>query len=702
MRIVIHPLVALLALATTCSNPAKEDAKNMSEHSHTNALIHETSPYLLQHAHNPVEWMPWGDEALNKARTENKPLLISIGYSACHWCHVMEHESFEDTAVARLMNEHFICIKVDREERPDVDQVYMDAVQLMTGGGGWPLNCFALPDGRPFFGGTYFPKDQWMQVLDRVNAAFTDTPEKVNDYANRLTQGIRQMEDIPVQPIPDAYDAEVLETAVARWQQQMDNKEGGPNRAPKFPLPNNYDFLLAYASTTGDQELLNHVHLTLQKMAFGGIYDQLGGGFARYSVDAIWKVPHFEKMLYDNGQLLSLYSNAYRESGNPLYRDVVVETAAFIKRELTSPEGAFYSALDADSEGEEGKYYVWTKEEVEKLSGDDWPIIEAYYNINGKAFWEHGNNILLRDQSNEAVANALNISETELKAAVARFKTLAMAERDKRISPGLDDKTLTSWNGLAIKGLADAYMATGETEWLDLARENADFLLKTQLREDGGLWHSYKKGESRINGYLEDYAHLCDALIRLHEATFDKTYLLTAHSLANYVQEHFEQNASGHLYFKSKEDEELVAKKLEINDNVIPASNSVMATCFHKLSLLMDNREMAQKAALMLAAVEPNFSSYPSGYSQWMMLQLSLTGPFHEVVVVGNDCVKKAQELHREYLPMSVLCGAVDEGDIPILEHRKVEGRTMLYVCQAGACQLPVETVDEALAQLHR
>lgn len=699
---IIYWYTLLSLLLVNCGNPSMTERKNMTEERHTNALINESSPYLLQHAHNPVDWLPWGDEALAKAKEENKPLLISIGYSACHWCHVMEHESFEDTAVANLMNEHFVCIKVDREERPDVDQVYMDAVQLMTGGGGWPLNCFALPDGRPFFGGTYFPKEKWLQILQNVSSAHKDSPEKVEDYATKLTEGVNQMELLPMQPIPEEFNTEVLETAMARWQQDFDNREGGPNRAPKFPLPNNYDLLLAYGAQTNDQELLKHVHLTLKKMAYGGIYDQVGGGFARYSVDEVWKVPHFEKMLYDNGQLLTLYANAYRQSKNPLYLDVVNETAAFIERELTAEEGAFYSALDADSEGEEGKFYVWTKDEAESMAGKNWSIIKDYYNLNGKGLWEHGNYILLRDADHKDIAKKFNLSEPELREVVNDFKQKAMSARGLRIRPGLDDKSLTSWSALASKGLTNAFLASGDDRWLKLARTNLDFLLKQQKRKDGGLWHSYKKGKSTINGYLEDYAHLIDALIRFYEASLEESYLMEARSLATYVEAHFDQSQAGHFYFKSKDDAPLVARKIELNDNVIPASNSVLADAFYRLALLYADTRLEKTAKQMLASVEASFARYPSGYSQWMTMQMKLSMPYYEVAIVGDDCAKKVGELSQSYLPMAVICGGKNEGSLPILENRKVQGKTMFYVCQSGACKLPVETAAKALAQMDR
>ncbi len=669
----------------------------MSNVDNTNDLIHESSPYLLQHAHNPVNWMPWGEKALKRAKDENKPMLISIGYSACHWCHVMEHESFEDTSVANIMNEHFICIKVDREERPDIDQVYMDAVQLMTGRGGWPLNCFALPDGRPFFGGTYFPKDQWIKVLTSVNETFVSDPAKVDEYATKLTEGINQMDDMPVQPIPSEFSDEAVDAALGRWKKQFDKEEGGAQGAPKFPLPNNYQFLLHYAITEDDAEVKKQVFLTLDKMAFGGIYDQIGGGFARYSTDDIWKAPHFEKMLYDNGQLLSLYASAFNATNNPLYKQVIDETVEFIQRELTAKKGAFYSALDADSEGEEGKFYVWSIDEIKALSGEDFELIKAYFNVNRKGLWEHNNYILLRDQSDSAVGEKFKLSKEELDEKIKAFKLRAMETRAKRIRPGLDDKTLTSWNAMTAKGLVDTYIATRNEKHLRLAKDNLDFLLEQQIKKDGSLFHSYKNDHSKINGYLEDYAHLIDALIRYYEATFEVSYLNKANSLAQYVIDNFDRNPTGFFYFKSKTDEQLVAQKAEVTDNVIPASNSVMATCLFKLGQFFQNEEFISITKSMAASVEPNFSRYPAGYSQWMSLILYLSEPYYEIAIVGEECEEKRNALLQHYLPKALICGGLNAGELPILQNRKVEGKTLIYVCQSGACKLPVSDIDAAL-----
>ncbi len=667
---------------------------------HTNALINETSPYLLQHAHNPVDWMPWGDEALLKAKTENKPLLISIGYSACHWCHIMEHESFEDEAAAEAMNAHFVCIKVDREERPDVDQVYMDAVQLMTGSGGWPLNCFALPDGRPFYGGTYFRKEQWLQVLDQLSSMYESDPEKVIEYAEKLTEGLTQMDQVPLVTVPTEFDKEVLETTIARWKKSFDYQEGGPNRAPKFPMPNNYQFLLAYAVQFKDKDLLDYVDLTLEKMAFGGIYDQLGGGFSRYSTDALWKAPHFEKMLYDNGQLLSLYSQAYQQSKNPIYLQVINETANWIKAEMTSPEGAFYSALDADSEGEEGKFYVWKKEEIEGLSGECFELVADYYNVNKAGYWEHDNYILLRSESDKSFAAKKEISEEKLQSTIAEFKEKALEARSLRIRPGLDDKCLTSWNALASKGLIDAYVATGNQEFLELANRNLAFILGKQMAPDGRLNHSYKNGRSTINGYLEDYSLLIDVLLRHYEVTFDAQSMVHIKTLLEYVFNNFDRNEAGFFYFKSKLDAPLVAKKVELTDNVIPASNSILATACFKLGLLLADNDLVDLSNGMLAQVQNNFAPYPAGYSQWMLLYQYVSTPYYEVAIVGNDCLKKLATMQASYVPNAVFCGGKDEGNLPVLEHKLIDNKTLIYVCQHGACQVPVDDAEAALRQL--
>lgn len=672
----------------------------MTEHEHTNALIDETSPYLLQHAHNPVDWVAWNDESLARAKKEQKPMLISVGYSACHWCHVMEHESFEDSTVAAFMNEHFVCIKVDREERPDVDQVYMNAVQLMTGRGGWPLNCFALPDGRPLYGGTYFTKEQWLDVLQRVANIWENDREKALEYATNLTQGIKQSELIQKSSDTSKMTKEEIADLVKKWSSEFDNREGGPNRAPKFPLPNNYEFLLRYAFFSEDKEVQSHIDLTLQKMAFGGIYDQVGGGFARYSVDGIWKVPHFEKMLYDNAQLVSLYSEAYQATKKPLYKEIVEETMDFIEREMTSKEGAFYSALDADSEGEEGRFYVWKEDELKSVLGDDFDWAKDYYNINQKGFWEHDNYILLRDETDEDFAKQKVWSVDELKTKVAAVKAKLVAERSKRIRPGLDDKQLTSWNALMLKGYADAYRVFGNEAYLKIALKSADFILKTQRNEDGGLWHSHKENRSTINGFLEDYCFTIEALISLYQATFDKKWLDEADALTKYTIEHFYDAESGMFYFNSNSDTQLIARKMELTDNVIPASNSSMAKGLFLLGHYFDNAEYLKIAEQMFQNVKPSLSQGPSWYSNWLELALYQAYSFYEIAIVGNDAETKRAELEQHYQPNRMLVGGKTESGLPLLENRLIEGDTRIYVCVDKACQMPTSDVSNAIEQL--
>ncbi|MEN0049359.1 MAG: thioredoxin domain-containing protein, partial [Bacteroidota bacterium] len=497
--------IILLTLLTMACNQSTSQAQH---HAYTNKLVEENSPYLLQHAHNPVNWYPWGEEALEKAKKENKLLLISVGYAACHWCHVMEHESFEDTTVANLMNKHFVSIKVDREERPDVDNVYMTACQLATNKScGWPLNAFALPDGRPVWAGTYFPKKEWLSVLNYFTELYQKEPEKLDTYAAQLTEGIQTLEQIDWNE--DAL--QLTDNQITNWTtiflQGIDQKRGGRKGAPKFPMPNNYEYLLKYAYQIGDGEAKEVALTTLDNIALGGIYDQLGGGFARYSVDADWHVPHFEKMLYDNGQLVSLYSQAYQWTKEDLYQKTVEETLEFIARELTDESGGFYSSLDADSEGEEGKFYVWTQEEIEEVLQNEQAanIFNTYYDVSKAGNWEH-TNVLQRKRTAEEVATQFGLSVEELEKQIVSAKTQLFEARSKRVRPGLDDKILTSWNALMLKGYIDAYKAFGKEEYLNTALKNADFLIQNMMQEDGKLFRNHKDGKSVINGFLDDYA----------------------------------------------------------------------------------------------------------------------------------------------------------------------------------------------------
>jgi uncharacterized protein YyaL (SSP411 family) len=667
------------------------------KHPYTNQLIHESSPYLLQHAHNPVNWYPWGTEALNKAKQENKALIVSIGYSSCHWCHVMEHESFENEEVARIMNENFICIKVDREEHPDVDQIYMNAVQLISGRGGWPLNCFAIPDGRPFFGGTYFPKDHWINVLQQISDLYISDHQKVLDYATQLESGIQQSElMVKVDTSEKKMGVKPLQKMVKRWEALMDHTHGGPTRAPKFPIPNNYEFLLRYASQHGDEHLLKHVELTLKKMACGGIYDQIGGGFARYSTDEKWKVPHFEKMLYDNAQLVSLYSHAYQYFKNPLYKQVVAETLSFIEREMTSPEGIFYSALDADSEGEEGKYYVWTKEELESELGGDTNLFFEYYRINNDAFWEHGNYILMRIEHPEKLGEKYGLSETELNKKMAGLKEKLLAVREQRIRPGRDDKSLTSWNAMMIKAYVDAYMAFVDPEYMKAAFRAAYLIEKKFKKADGGLYHTYKNDEAKINGLLDDYACMMDAYIFLYSVSLQPEWLNKANELALYVQQHFYDEKSGMFFYTSDENEVLVTQKTEVYDNVIPSSNSILARNLKKLAFYFENSEFEQISKQMLFNLEDKMVDYGSGYSNWAMLMMDFLDNNYEVVICGVDALTKLRQLQKNYYPQITWAGSENENKgFSFLKSRFITGKTLIYVCENNTCQLPVESIAE-------
>ncbi len=665
---------------------------------YTNKLIDETSPYLLQHAYNPVAWYPWGEEALAKAKAENKMLLVSVGYSACHWCHVMERECFENEEVAALMNEYFINIKVDREERPDIDQVYMSAVQLMTGRGGWPLNCITLPDGRPIYGGTYFPKDQWMNILKQMAEIFIYERERANDYAAKLTEGVA-LSGLAIKSTTTDNNWEgILNDTVAAWIHNMDNVEGGPARAPKFPLPNNYLFLLRYANLYKNEGLLSHVNLTLKKMAYGGIYDQVGGGFARYSVDGFWKVPHFEKMLYDNAQLVSLYAEAYKATGIALYKEVVDETLGFIARELTSSEGLFYSALDADSEGEEGKFYVWKKEEIEALLGADFALFADYYNINDEGFWEHGNYILLRKEDEETIAAKHGISVESLKEKVSAWKGLLLTERAKRVRPGLDDKSLASWNALMIRGYADAYKYLGTQAYLDTAIAAMQVFESKYTQADGLLYHNYKEGRSTINGFLEDYCFAIDAYVALYENTFEAGYINKAVALAESCYAHFADTQTGMFFFTPASQTDLIARKMEVHDNVIPASNSALARSLYTLFQLTGTIKYRDTAMQMLNNIAEDMPGYGGGYSNWGLLALQLAKPFYEVVITGDNAMEFAIKVNATYLQNTLVAAAKNDEPLDVFKGRQKQGETLVYVCQNNTCQAPVKTVAEALS----
>ena len=513
-KLKIFSVVALFISLYSCGQNTST-TKEKESHMYTNALINETSPYLLQHAHNPVDWYPWGDAALARAKAENKMLLISVGYAACHWCHVMEHESYEDTVVAKIMNEHFVCIKVDREERPDVDQVYMNAAYLINGSGGWPLNALAMPDGRPFFAGTYFPKANWIKLLEYFSDLYKNEKQKLDDQANNVSKGINDIENVPLNDSQVHFSMDMIDDMFSTFSQRIDKEKGGTKGAMKFPLPSNWEFLLQYHYLSGNADALKYVETTLNQMAQGGIYDQVGGGFSRYATDARWHAPHFEKMLYDNAQLVSLYSHAFQLTKNPLYKRIVYETLAFVNRELTSPEGGFYSSLDADSEGEEGKFYVWTEKEIKDVLGNDAPVFIDYFGVKSDGNWEHDKNIPDINFGDNNVAKKYHLSDEEFEKKVTELKQKLFDARTRRIRPHTDDKILTSWNALMAKGFIDAYQAFGDEAFLAAAKKNVSFLLRNVTTGDNGLYRNYKNGKATIPAFLDDYAFLISTLNRI-------------------------------------------------------------------------------------------------------------------------------------------------------------------------------------------
>jgi len=697
MQKILFPLLILFIALTSC----KSETSEQMTHQYTNELINETSPYLLQHAHNPVNWKAWNDNTLNEAKTSNKLILISVGYASCHWCHVMEHESFEDSTVAKIMNNNFINIKVDREERPDVDQVYMNAVQLMTKQGGWPLNCFTLPDGRPVYGGTYFPAAQWVDILEKLNETYEQDSAKVTEYADKLTNGIQATELITTKAEVRQFSVDRLHETVQNWKLNLDNFRGGPNRAPKFPLPNNYEFLMHYAYIFNDSTLMEQVELTLEQMAYGGIYDQVGGGFSRYSVDAEWKVPHFEKMLYDNAQLVSLYSKAYQRSNKYLYKHIVQQTLAWAEREMLTKEACYYSALDADSEGEEGKFYVWTKSELKEVLGDDYDLVDKYYNLNLKGLWE-GNQILLRSEDDATVADVFEMSVSELRTKIDKINAKLLVARSVRIRPGLDDKALTSWNALMGVAYTDAYQAFGDEAYLASAIKLGDWFQKYQLKKDAELWHTFKDGKSKINGFLEDYASVSYFFVKLYEVTFDENYLAISKKLTDRVITDFQDEKSGMFYFTSSKNHDLVARKMEVSDNVIPASNSIFARNLFELGTLLENKTYLDMSRQMLANMYDTIPTYGSGYSNWASLCLNMTTPYYEIAITGKDSKTKLKTLSSKYIPNKIMMGGEKESPlIPLLEGKFMD-ETTIYVCVNRTCQLPVSTVEEALKQIQQ
>lgn len=669
-----------------------------------NELNLETSPYLLQHANNPVHWKAWNNKTLATAIEQNKLIIVSVGYSACHWCHVMEHESFENDQVAQIMNKSYINIKVDREERPDIDAVYMKAVQIMTSQGGWPMNVVCLPNGKPVWGGTYFRKEEWINTLEQLQEIYIANPEKLVDYSEKLYEGLQSLAVIQNPKPVSEINFDYLELLSQKWQKSFDWEYGGMARAPKFMMPSNYDFLLQFGYKTQNKNLLQFVNLTLTKMAYGGLFDTVDGGFSRYSVDVKWHVPHFEKMLYDNGQLVSLYANAFKLTQNPLYKEVIQKTLSFVEKEFLTSEFGFYSALDADSLNqenhlEEGTFYVWTKQELQEIIKDDFELFSKVFNINEFGFWEKDNYVLIQNSSLYEIALQNFISETELQEKKVTWEKLLYNEREKRSKPRLDDKCLCSWNAIMLKGYIDGYKAIQEEKYLDIALKNAAFIEAKFLSSEGNLFHNYKNGITSITGYLEDYCFVIDAFIGLYQITLNENWLSISKQLTDYCLDNFYDEGKQFFRFTSRKDEELITTHYEIEDNVIPGSNSVMANNLVVLGTYFGNSHYEKIAENMLHHVIENID-YPSAFSNWLSVLLHFSEDSMELAVCSSQASEYVKKLNAIYIPNILVSGTDKTSNLPFLANRFQENETLFYLCKNKTCDLPTSDFDEIITSI--
>ena len=686
----------------------------------SNRLIHETSPYLLQHAHNPVDWYPWGEEALQRAKTENKPILVSIGYSACHWCHVMERESFEDEQVAAYMNQHFINIKIDREERPDIDAIYMDAVQVLTGAGGWPLNCFLTPDARPFYGGTYFPpvskyqRPSWIQVLRSLSDAFHNKRDTVEDQANQLMAYLEKSDTTLTEKIatnprrPENFD--LLRDIFYQIRARFDSVEGGFGGAPKFPGTMSLSFLLKYYHNTKNtpgsnaHEALAHVELSLDKMIRGGIYDQLGGGFARYATDRAWLIPHFEKMLYDNALLVHLLADAYKVTKKPLYKTTIEETLTYIQREMTSEECGFYAAQDADSEGVEGKFFVWDKSEIEAVLGEDAHLFCHFYDVTEHGNWEE-KNILHRDDSLEKYVEQNGLDFVQTRNKLNTFREKLFQHREKRIKPGLDDKILLGWNALMCTGFAKAYEATQHDIYRQIVKDNLAFIFNKFQQAEGStaLYHTYKNGTAKYEAFLDDYAFLIAALLDAYEITFDTTYINKAGQLTDFVIEKFFDKTHQLFYYTSDNQTDVIVRQRQIYDNATPSGNSTMVSNLRRLGLILGREDYTEVAENMLQKMHHAIINYPTSFGRWAEALTAQVYPYAEIAVVGEKAENMAAQINEQYIPHKVIMAVREENETyPLLFGKYAEAdETLTYICRNYACQAPVETLEEVIETLN-
>jgi hypothetical protein len=669
-----------------------------------NRLRFETSPYLLQHAHNPVDWYAWKPEAFERARAEQKPILVSIGYSTCHWCHVMERESFEQEDIAAFMNERFICIKVDREERPDVDAIYMEACQLVTGSGGWPLNCFLTPDGKPFYAGTYYPprpaynRPSWLQLLQHLSDIWDNKRSEALDQAARLLQHIRSNDNTLVAGPGQPSGKSLGDVVFAKMYPQFDQQDGGFGGAPKFPSTMAIRFLLNYYHFTGNKAAADQALLSLDKMIYGGIYDQLGGGFARYSTDSEWLVPHFEKMLYDNALLVIALSDAFRLTGKELYRETIEETLEYVRREMTHPDGGFYAAQDADSEGEEGRYFVWSHAEVAAVLGSDAELFSTFYDVTPQGNWE-GKNILRRLAGYADFAKDMQADEAWLteNLRVAREKLFAV--RDKRVHPGLDHKIILGWNALMVSAYAAAFSAIGREEYRLAAIRHLDFLLERFFPQTNGseaAWHVWTDGQGQYPAFLEDYAYLIAALTDVYQICFDGKYLRAAAKYTRLVLSYFEDKETGLFYMTRADQTDIALRKKDLYDNATPSGNSVMVHNLQRLSILLDLPDWREQAGKMIRAMRQTVEKYPLSFENWVTAMMQEEYPLIEIAVIGENAELKALQLQRLFVPHQVMAASRKPSENwPLLAGKAGGEDALIYVCRDYACQRPVVTLAE-------
>jgi uncharacterized protein YyaL (SSP411 family) len=670
---------------------------------HVNHLAKETSPYLLQHAHNPVDWYPWGDEALEKAKRENKPMLVSIGYAACHWCHVMERESFEDEETAAVMNAHFVNIKIDREERPDLDHIYMDAVQAMTGSGGWPLNVFLTTEGKPFYGGTYFPparahnRPSWKEVLMSIAEAYREKRHELIQQAENLTQHLFQSNQFGLRKDDSGkhFNKESLDEVYRNIMNAADTVEGGFGRAPKFPQTFSIQWLLRHYHYTKQETALQQALLSLDKMINGGIYDQAGGGFARYSTDAEWLVPHFEKMLYDNALLMMAMSEAFQVTGHERYRSTIIETMAFVERELMSKEGGFYCALDADSEGEEGKFYVWSKQEIEDVLQEDAQLICSYYDVTERGNWE-GKNILHVAVPAEEFCRINSIDLSQFNFTLTNAKQKLLRARSGRTRPQLDDKILLGWNALMNAACAKAFMATGIEEFRQLAIENMKFMFDVFRNKESDVWHhSYKNGEAKFPAFLDDLSFLVQALILLQEITGQPSYLHTARELTEYVLSQFSEEDGPFFFFTNKTQDDVIVRKKEIYDGAIPSGNAVMANNLFYLSVVFDIGDWKSRSMRMISSLAEVIKKYPTSFGVWASLLQGCAEDVPEIVITG----KKINELRNQFLAIFIPHRIFQSTEItnptfPLLDGKPIAEQPLIFLCKNYSCHSPSDNLE--------